>query len=192
MSGKPKASGGNSSGAQILSTVQEILELTKNLDTRITTLEDRSKDHTALLESLEKKIDSSRLAATAKSRGGTKGTTKKDDEKKPAVPSINMWFRQLWKSDPEGTIEQYCDADNAAAAEAAVKKNPSHAKKEGDALLSAIAGFYYTKHFAKPASADHEAENRKKLAADHTAMKEALEKGDGDGDGDADGDAADE
>jgi hypothetical protein len=181
---QPKSSGASATeaksggaGQQILSTIQETLELVKKMDARLTTLEDRVKDLAQICQTIETKLDSTRVAGAAKGRGASgKSTNKKDDEKTVvAPPAIGMWFKELWKEDREGTIEKYCDAAKVEDSIAEVKKNPTNAKKEGNALEAAVASYYYTKYFAKPSNAAFDRDGRDKLKTDHDALKAKIE-----------------
>lgn len=165
----PKASGAS---AQILTFVQETLELCKNANARLSELENRVRDIQEAQQSFETKLDSARLTSSAKSRGASaKAGAKKDDDKKPAIPSMKIWFTRIWKEDPEGTVSKFCDDDKVTHAEAEVKKNPKTKNKEGDAFVAAVASYYYTKYFTGPTSATFDKEGRDKLKDAHDEMK---------------------
>jgi hypothetical protein len=168
-SSAPKASGAS---AQILASVQETLELCKNTNARLSELESRVRDIQEAQQGFETKLDAARLTSSAKSRGAAaKAGSKKDDDKKPAIPSMKIWFTRIWKEDPEGTVSKFCDEDKVAHAEAEVKKNPKTKNKEGDAFIAAVASYYYTKYFTGPTSATYDKEGRDKLKDAHDEMK---------------------
>ena len=138
---------------------------------------------------MDTKLESARLAGSAKGGGRGKGSTSAKKDAKVSAPPIHIWFRTQWKENEEETISKYCDEDSAEAVKKSVLTNPTTKNKKGDALKTSIAGAYYTKHFSKRGAPTYQEEGHAALKKAHDELKASLEKGEGEADADADADA---
>jgi hypothetical protein len=189
----PAASKGNSGAAssQILAAVQKNDEMLQNMLSRLERQEEMLKDQTKLLQELDTKVDAARLAAPKAGRAKGAGGTSSKKDAVVAVPSINLWFRQIWKEDEEDTIAKYCKAESVERIRENAAKDPRTKSKAEGALKGALAASYYAKHFAKRDGPDFEREGYNALKKDHDALQKQSSEGaaDGaDGTNDADGD----
>lgn len=192
----PAAAKGASASAQIHAATQKNTEMLTSLGEEISAIKAILQDHSKILQELDSKLDSARLAAPKGSRAKSSGTASKKDSNQ-TVPPIHIWFRSLWKDAEQDTIGKYCVKANVDAIVKAVEANPKNKGKKDVMLKSAIAGAYYTKHFAKRDSNDYEKAGHQALIKDHEALQKKLEDDGGSDAGDAtagtgDGDEADE
>lgn len=190
----PAAAKGASASAQIHAATQKNTEMLAALGEELAVVKAILQDHSKILQELDSKLDSARLAAPKGSRAKSSGTAPKK-ERNHTAPPIHIWFCSLWKDSEQETISKYCVKANVDAVIKAVDADPRHKSKKDGMRKSIIARAYYTKHFAKRESNDYEEAGHKALMADHKAMQKKLAD-DGESDagdaGDADGDDGDE
>lgn len=193
MSGpKPAPAKGGSATTQILADLQKALTLIEQMKTGFDNVNDVLNDHTQMLQEMNVKMNSARVAAPKGGRAkGTGGAGSKKEDKK-TIPPIHILFRNLWKEDEEGTIEKFCKEDSVEAIRKAAMANPTIKNKKGDNLKSSIAGSYYTRHFAKRTSDAYEAEGHAALKKVHSELQAALDNDSEGGEGDGDDVGADD
>jgi len=173
---KPASAKGGSATQQIHAATQENGKKLDHLGEELAAVKEMIKDHQKILQELDTKMDSARFAAPKGGRAKGSGTSSKKDSA-PAAPPIHIWFRQIWKEDEEGTTGKYCDEDCLEAIKKAIAANPKSKNKKGDMLKSALAGAYYTKHFAKRDSEHYQEEGHNTLKKDHESVQKEMEKG---------------
>jgi hypothetical protein len=171
----PKAA---TASAQIQAATQKNSEMLMELGASVKAMREILNDHSKILQELDAKMDSARLAAPKSSRakgsGSSAGSSKKNDG--PEIPTINVWFRDQWKTNEEETIKKYCVPASVESIKKAIAAHPKLKSKKGDALKISIAGAYFTRYFAKRDSEAYEEKGHKALLADHTAMVEHMKE----------------